>query len=211
MSSFSGSPRLIKGALIGMDPLNPLASVVIFQYNPKNVQRSVSPSYNQGSNQTGGPLRFSGAPEESIDMELQIDATDQLEQGNAIETSMGIYPQLSALELLAYPKSAGVIANSVLMAAGSIEIIPPEAPLTLLVWGAKRVVPVKLRSLSITEEEFDPQLNPIRASASVALTVLTYNDFAITHPGFATFMAHQIVKETMAVVGSASASIDIQL
>jgi hypothetical protein len=34
MSSFPGSPRLVKGAIVGVDPFNPLASVVVFQYNP---------------------------------------------------------------------------------------------------------------------------------------------------------------------------------
>ena len=39
MSTFPGSPRLIKGALIGIDPLNPLASIVVFQYNSDTMTR----------------------------------------------------------------------------------------------------------------------------------------------------------------------------
>ena len=80
---------------------------------------------------------------------------------------MGIYPQLSALEMLVYPKTSLVIANTVLLALGTIEIIPPSAPLTIFVWGAKRAVPVKVAEFSITEEAYDAALNPIRAKVSL--------------------------------------------
>ena len=43
MSTFPNSPRLIKGALIGVDPFNPLASVVVFQYNPDTMTRRLEP------------------------------------------------------------------------------------------------------------------------------------------------------------------------
>jgi hypothetical protein len=75
-------------------------------------------------------------------------------------------------------------------------------PFTLFIWGLKRVVPVRVTDLTITEEAFDPQLNPIRAKASLSLRVLTYDDFPLLHPGYGVFLAHQVVKETMATVGS---------
>ena len=78
--------------------------------------------------------------------------------------------------MLVYPKSALVIANTVLMAVGTIEVIPPVAPLTIFVWGPKRAVPVKLTEFTITEEAHDAALNPIRAKVSLGLRVLTYND-----------------------------------
>ena len=49
---------------------------------------------------------------------------------------------------------------------------------------------------------YDPNLNPIAAEVSLTLEVLTYDDFRLTHPGYSIFLAHQIVKETMAAVGS---------
>ena len=55
-----------------------------------------------------------------------------------------LYPTLASLEMLLYPKSALVIANEVLAAVGIIEVIAPEAPLALLVWGAKRTLPVRV-------------------------------------------------------------------
>jgi hypothetical protein len=79
-----------------------------------------------------------------------------------------------------------------------IEVVAPEAPLTLLVWGPKRVLPVRMTGFTITEEAFDPNLNPIRAKVSLDLMVLNYHDLGLLSVGGAVFMAHQIAKETMA-------------
>jgi hypothetical protein len=125
-----------------------------------------------------------------------------LEKGDSITKKLGIYPQLSALEMLVYPKSALVIANTILLAMGTIEVLPPIGPFTLLVWGLKRVVPVRLTELSITEEAFDQDLNPIRAKVSVGLRVLSYNDLTLTNPGYYVYLAHQIAKEAFATIGS---------
>lgn len=205
MTNFPRSPRVMKGAIVGLDPFNPLASVVIFQYNPEAMTRTLSASTSGGSPGGSGraePLRLSGAPTEDISVEVEIDATDQLEQQHPIATTLGLYPQLSALEMLLYPKTASVILNTVLLAAGAIEVVPPEAPLTLFIWGPARTVPVQLTSFTINEQAYDVHLNPIRASVNLGLRVLSYNDFKPSHPGFALFLAHQVVKEAMAVVGS---------
>jgi hypothetical protein len=202
MSGLSNSPRLIKGALIGVDLFNPLASVVIFQYNPETVTRTLQP---QGAGDGGAraeAMRLKGAPIETIKMDVEIDATDQLEQGDANASAMGIYPQLSALEMLVYPKSLLVIANTVLMARGTLEVLPPIGPFTVLVWGLKRVVPVRVNEFSITEELHDAGLNPIRARVSLGLRVLSYNDLSLTNPGYYLFLAHQAAKEVMATIGS---------
>jgi len=177
MTTFPGSPRLQKGAIIGIDPFNPLASVVYFQYNPDTLTRTVTA--NAAGSDPGEALRLKGPPQESIRLEVEIDAADQLEQGQGRAASLGIHPTLAALEMLLYPKSALVIANQVLALAGVIEVIPPEAPLTLFIWGDKRVVPVRLTELTITEEAFDPNLNPIRAKASLGLRVLSYHDLGM--------------------------------
>jgi hypothetical protein len=206
MTTFPGSPRLMKGALVGLDIFNPLASIIVFQYNPETMTRRLqAQTLGGGEGDKTEALRLKGAPVENISLEVEIDATDQLEKGDGIATSLGIYPQLSALEMLIYPKSAVVIANTVLMATGTIEVIPPVAPLTLFIWGPKRVLPVRVGDFSITEEAFDVNLNPIRAKVSLGLRVLSYNDLSITHPGYYIFLAHQVVKEAMAVVGSLNA------
>jgi hypothetical protein len=204
MTTFPGSPRLVRGAIVGIDPINPLASVIVFQYNPDTLTRSLTA---QTIGATGGgdrseAMRLRGAPIEDIRLTIEIDATDQLEQRDPLATTLGIYPQLSALEMLIYPKSALVIANTILLAAGTIEVIPPMAPFTLFIWGPKRVLPVRLTQFSITEEAYDTGLNPIRARVSLGLRVLSYNDLPLTHPGYGIFLAHQVIKETMATIGS---------
>ena len=202
MTSFPNSPLLQKGAIIGLDPFNPLASVVIFQYNPDTMTRTITAQTTGGDADRGEALRLKGPPQEQIKLDVEIDAADQLEQGSSIAGSMGVYPTLAALEMLLYPKSALVIANEVLLNIGVIEVIPPEAPLTLFVWGIKRILPVRLTGLTITEEAYDPNLNPIRAKVSLDLRVLNYHDLGLLSVGGTLFMAHQIAKEVMATIGS---------
>lgn len=204
MTGFPISPRLQKGALIGLDPFNPLASVIVFQYNPDTMTRTLTAQTTGGDGDRGEALRFKGPPQENIRLEVEIDATDQLERGDGIAGSLGVYPALAALEMLLYPKSARVIANEVLLNLGVIEVVPPEAPLTLFVWGVKRILPVRLTELTITEEAYDPSLNPIRAKASLGLRVLNYHDLGLLSAGGTLFMAHQIAKEAMATIGSVS-------
>ncbi len=203
MTTFPGSPKLQKGAIIGLDPANPLASVVVFQYNPDTLTRTLTAQTTTSSDTSRGEaLRLKGPPEENINIDIEIDATDQLEKGDNNAASMGIYPALSALEMLLYPKSALVIANEILAAVGIIEIIPPEAPLALFVWGVKRVLPIRLTSFSITEQAFDPNLNPILAKVSLGMRVLNYMDLGLPSVGGALFMAHQVAKEVMATISS---------
>ena len=156
MTGFPGSPQTARGALIGIDPENPLASVVIFQYNPDEMTRTLQARAATGAGMSAGArdeaLRLTGAPIENITLAVEIDASDQLESGDALATTVGIYPQLSSLEMLLYPKSALVIANTALSLVGTIELVPALAPLTLLVWNIKRVLPVRLTQFSIVEQ-----------------------------------------------------------
>lgn len=199
MSSFPGSPRLIKGAIIGADKFNPLASVIVFQYNPDTMTRRLEARTSGGDNaDRSEALRLSGPPKETITLSIEVDATDQLETANPLAVASGINPTLAALEMLFYPKSAYVLSNLTAAQSGFIEIVPVEAPLTLFVWGPTRVLPVRITSFSITEEAFDTVLNPTRAKVDLTLQVLSYFDLKKTNPGFSLFMAYQIAKEAMA-------------
>ncbi len=199
MTAFPGSPRLIKGAIIGLDPLNPLASVIVFQYNPDTMTRRLEARSTGGE---GGDrseaFRLTGPPKETITLSIELDATDQLEEANPLAIATGVSPALSALEMLIYPKSLSVIGNAALAQLGNIEIIPPEAPLTLFIWGPTRVLPVRITSFSITEEAYDTILNPIRAKVDLSLYVLSYADLKLTHPGYNLFLTYQVAKEIMA-------------
>jgi hypothetical protein len=198
VSTFPGSPKVLKGAVVGVSVIDPLSSVVIFQYNPDMLTRTVHVSAAGREGDKSEALRLKGPPDETVRLEVEIDAADQLDQGDQAAEQLGVYPALSRLELLLYPSSTLVIANEVLTALGLIEIVAPEAPLTLLVWGPKRVLPVRLTGFTITEEAFDPHLNPIRAKVALDLAVLNYHDLGLVSIGGALFMAHQIVKEAMA-------------
>ena len=211
MSTYPHHPRLRKGAIVGVDPFNPLASVIVFQYNPSSLTRTVQANY---GDQPGGHVPPGAsdkarklpeppiAPTESITIELILDAVDQLEQGDASAQDLGIYPQLAALEMLLYPKSIKVLANLLKAQAGVLEFIPDNlGSLTLFIWGPKRVLPVQVTSYSVTEEYFDNALNPIRAKVDLGLDVLTYN-LGWAHPASYVFLAHQVAKEAMATIGS---------
>jgi hypothetical protein len=199
VTSFPGSPRVLKGAIVGVSVLDPLSSIVLFQYNPETLTRTLRAKAAGSESDKSEALRLAGPPDESIKLDVEIDAADQLEKGSG---DLGVYPALSRLELLLYPGSVITIANEALTHLGVIEVIPPEAPLTLLVWGPKRVLPVRLTGFTITEEEFDPELNPIRAKVSLELNVLNYHDLGLVSVGGALFMAHQIAKEAMAKTGA---------
>lgn len=203
-TSFPLSPKVMRGAIVGIDIFNPISSIAIFQYNPEQLSRSLSPQYTGGGG--GGAkaeaLRLAAPPQETISATLKLDLIDQMEQGENGPLGAGISGNLAALEMLIYPKTIAVAINQALLIAGMMEVVPPAAPLTLFIYGVTRIVPVKIESLSITETAHDANLHPIRADVSVGMKVLTYNDLSMTNPGYWAFMAHQVVKETLATVAS---------
>ena len=133
MTGLTSSPRTSRGTIVGVDPTKPLASVVAFQYNPDEMTRTLQARAATGGSDTSEgarneALRLTGAPIEDISLTVEIDAADQLENGDPLATRFGIYPQLSGLEMLLYPKSTVVITNATL-AAGSIEPVSPRRTL----------------------------------------------------------------------------------
>ena len=200
MSAFPNSPRLVKGGLVLVDPdSGTVQKIIVLQYNPDTLTRSLQPQGVTGETaDRSEALRLKGPPIETIKLEAEIDATDQLETADAQATSLGIHPQLAALEMIVYPSSAQLQANNSLEQSGTLEIAPILAPLTLLIWSKNRVVPVRLTDFSITEEAFDPNLNPIRAKISLGMRVLSVNDLGFNVKGGSLFMAYQQQKEKMA-------------
>jgi hypothetical protein len=85
----------------------------------------------------------------------------------------------------------------VLAAIGTIEILPTEAPLAVFVWSTQRILPVRVTELSITEEAFDPNLNPIRAKVSLGLRVLTVDDVGFAHRAGQLFLNYLQAKEQL--------------
>lgn len=145
-------------------------------------------------------------------MSVEIDAADQLEKPseNALTVDNGLHPAIAALEQLLYPAYPAVIANEALALAGSAFILGEQAPLAFLIWGEKRVLPIQVDSLSITEEAFDQRLNPIRAKVDLSMKVLTYRDLDITNPGYWVYLASFTQKEVMATLNTLAGPTGLQ-
>ncbi|WP_017296918.1 hypothetical protein [Nodosilinea nodulosa] len=185
---------LIRGAIIeyGSDFLGPLPNVVIFQFNPDSLSRSLQiPAPPERSrvperNQTGD------SPRETISLTAHFTAADQLNASNPVAMEFGIGPQLAALEQMVYPSStlSGLIGAALdaigdaLGGAGPAS--PPTQPIPrvalpslLFIWGKTRVLPVTITNLSITEQQYDNRLNPIQAEVALTLTIPTEETFRV--------------------------------
>src|SRR5689334_12525458 len=202
MTGLSRSPRLIKGGLVLVDPISgAVQRVITLQYNPDSLSRTLQLQSVAGGGDRSEALRLKGPPVETIKLEAEIDATDQLEfpDQNEDAVALGLHPQLAALETVAYPSSTTLTLNAVLAAVGTIEILPAEAPLALFVWSAQRILPVRITELGIVEEAFDPALNPIRVKVTLGLRVLSIDDLGFANRGGSLFMAYLRAKERLAV------------
>jgi len=208
--SLTSSPKLTKGGLVVLDAVTgAVRRTIALQYNPETLTRSyqVQGAGGEGGGERAQPFRLKGPAIESIKLDAEIDATDALEfpSENANAVQFGIAPQLAVLESLINPSVAELQALDALSDAGTLEILPPEAPLVLFVWSASRVVPVRVTDCSITEDAFDALLNPLRAKVSLGLRVLTTDDLGFDHRGSSVFINHLRTRESLAgKTGSAS-------
>ena len=202
MSTFPNSPRLLRGGIVLLDPTSGnMLRIITLQYNPDTLTRSLQIKSVAGDTpDRSEALRLKGPPIETIKLDAEIDATDQLEfpDQNPTTAKLGIHPQLAALEILAYPSSAQLISNNGLASSGTLEITPMESPLLMFVYGRNRIVPVRLTDLSITEEAFDAALNPVRAKVSLGMRVLNVDDLGFEHKGGNLFLIYQQQKERLA-------------
>jgi hypothetical protein len=171
----------------------------VLQYNPDTLSRTLQVlAVGPEGGDRSEALRLKGPPIETIKLDAEIDAADQLEAGNSTTVHLGIYPQLAALEMIVYPSSGQLQFSNSLAQAGVLEIAPMEALLTLFIWSKNRILPVRLTEFSITEEAFDPALNPIRAKVSLGMRVLSVNDLGFSHKGGSLFMSYLQQKEALA-------------
>jgi hypothetical protein len=202
-SSSPISPRLVKGGIVIMDSVtSTVKSVIALQYNPDSLSRTLQVQAVAGG-QDGtrvDVLRLRGPAVETIKLDAELDATDQLEFPNQNPTAVqvGLHPQLAQLEMLINPTVESLRADDNMANAGTLEIIPLEQPLTLFVWSRNRVVPVRVTDFSVTEEAFDTRLNPIRAKVSLGLRVLNVDDLGFSHPGGQMFMTYLTNKQQLA-------------
>ena len=202
MTTFPNSPRLLKGGIVLLDPRTErVQQVITLQYNPDSLSRTLQVQTVESS---GGDrsqaLRLTGPPVETIKLEAEIDAADQLEfpDQNRDTVQFGIYPHLAALEALVYPTNAQLLNQKALAESGQLEIAPIETPLAVFVWSKSRVLPVRITEFSVTEEAFNPDLNPLRAKVSLGMRVLNVNDLGFNHKGGNLFMIYHQQLESLA-------------
>ena len=209
-SDFPRTPKLLKGALAvyERDEQSAKPQIIVFQYNPDQLKRALanrtpqSPPSNVGGAKED-VLRVGGPPVETINLTVALNAIDQPDgvRGlNAQEGSpqYGLHPALATLEMLLYPPTLRVQNNQQLAKEGAVQVSSERLPLTLLVWGASRVVPILLTTFTATEEAFDPDLNPIQARVELGMRVLTYLELKESGLGRNAFLAYQRQKETLA-------------
>jgi hypothetical protein len=208
MNAFPNSPRLLKGGLVLVDPdSGTVQRIIVLQYNPDSLTRTLqAQTVRPETRDRSEALRLTGPAIETLKLEAEIDATDQLEfpDRNPTAAQFGIHPQLAALETIVHPSSTQLLTNNSLAQSGVLEIAPMEAPLSLFVWSKSRIIPVRITEFSITEEAFDPSLNPIRAKVSLGMRVLNVNDLGFDDIGGSLFMAYLQQKELFSGLAAGS-------
>ncbi|MGA3244208.1 MAG: hypothetical protein ABSE41_06315 [Bacteroidota bacterium] len=217
LGGLTNKPKILRGAFVeyGLS-LPPL--VVVFQFNPIQLTRNRSLTFTvpgkQGDQKTSirkfhqeyndlGKLRDDqqvDVQEESVGFEIRLDATDKLNDGDAVTGQFGIAPQLATLELMVHPKDESLIGQalgSLLGSSGGFSFTKSQnPPLVLFIWGRKRVLPVNINSMNITETEFSTDLNPIRATVAVNVTVIEGKSLP--------YMYTKAMKEAMSVLNLAN-------
>ena len=205
MTTFPGSPKLIKSGLVLLNPsTSAVQRVIALQYNPDTLTRTLQTQSVGGDRSEA--LRLKGPPVETIKLDAVIDAADQLEfpeqHDNIVQS--GLHSHLAVLETTIYPSSQQLNSNNDLANNGTLEIVPMEKNLMLFIWSKSRILPVSLTEFSITEEAFDPSLNPIRAKVSLGLRVLSIDDLGFKHKGGSLFMSYLQNKEQLAAKNQAA-------
>jgi hypothetical protein len=201
MTTFPNSPKLLKGGIVLIDPETAkVQRIISLQYNPESLSRTLQVQGFGESGDRSEALRLKGPAVETIKLDAEIDAADQLEfpDQNQSAVQHGIQPQLAVLETLVHPTSSQLNSNNQLAQSGTLEIIPMESLLSLFVWSKSRIVPVRITDFSITEEAFDTALNPIRAKVSLGMRVLSVDDLGFQHKGGSLFMGYLQTKEQLA-------------
>jgi len=222
---FSNQAKILRGAFVEFGiSLPPL--FVVFQFNPLLITRSRTATVNPPSTPSGaqpaqnlgfvqqlgaaGPkalLDFRSGQtitvkQETLSFDIRLDATDKLNDGDGITEQFGVAPQLSTLELMMLPKNQSLLGGAISALLGGA---PKEfaffdearnPPIILFVWGRKKVLPVNITNMSIKEEEFSTDLNPIRATVTVSLEVMEGPN--------APFLYTKALKEVMSLLNLAN-------
>jgi hypothetical protein len=202
-TGYSRSPKLLKGAIIQFSaPLFvPIPNIIIFQYNPETMSRSLTPwapppggknltpeEEDKVNKKIAEELSQPYDPDETFSLALELDAADALEQpaSHPVAVISGVADRIAALEMLMYPPDSstlgGLLGGTLSVSAsgigltttGSAQLIKDhkKVPIVLFFWGPGRIVPVRITSFSVDEQAYSPTLYPLRAKVTVGLKVL---------------------------------------
>lgn len=210
---------LLRGAMIeyGTDLIGPMPNVVIFQFNPESLSRSLQiPQRPTGATQRettqAGEKTF-----EKISFKAHFSAANMLDEDKELAKLFGIGPQLCALEKMVLPSSkiAGLIGKAIDAIGDALGVggdddapaqpIPREKyPRILFIWGLTRVLPVTIDSMTISELEYDSILNPLLAEVDLQLSVITIDQCSDDVLGKGALEYSTIAKEAQAIANLAN-------
>lgn len=195
------APKVVRGGIITFNQDNgSLVQVIPFQYNPDTLSRTLQPQ--TVADEPGDrleALRLKGPPHETVKLDAEFDASEALADPdtNSVVAEFGLHPVLAQLEMLIYPSVGQLKNEDDLAGQGMIEIAQVEAPLTVLVLGRNRAMPVRLTEFSVTEDGFDTELNPIRAKVSLSARVLNFDDTGFTGTAGRIYQSYQLHKQQL--------------
>jgi hypothetical protein len=182
--------------------LIPIPNIIIFQYNPETMTRTLVPwkprekvvyESKEAAEKAGAEFMNQLAqpfdPDETFSLAVELDATDALEHPDLhpVARIAGVADRIAAMEMLCYPPGPGAIGGllnvsvNVSIGAGGIsasvgeasDVVPRlQVPIVLFFWGPGRIVPVRITSFSVEEQQYSPLLYPMRAKVTLGLTVL---------------------------------------
>ncbi len=170
----------MKGALVEFSSAfgASVPNVIAFQFNPETLRRTWTQP--PASTAGGNPLGVQGAPGEAYALTLMLDITDALagdpaSPGARDAVAGGLRSRIAALEMLMFPVAVPGQPSGAGGTPGRSARSTPSAqvPAVLFVWGAGRILPVRITTLSITESLFDALLNPTHSTVELGFRVMT--------------------------------------
>ena len=225
-NGYTQSPLLLKGAIIQFSAplLVPVPNIIVFQYNPESITRTISPwstgksadptaACSNDSAKAQNPLAQPCDPKETLSLSLELDAADALEDpdNNQVAVIAGVADRIAALEMLMYPPGTtglGSLINAISTSLGGgapIDVVPrTTVPVALFYWGPGMIVPVRIESFAVEEQAYSPTLFPIRAKVTLGLKILDSASFgddkrAVVKIAKACYLYTRAQKETLAL------------
>lgn len=219
---------LLRGVLVEYSGefLGPIPNIVFFQFNPEQLARTINIPQPPVANASGQarqrePAQTSAPPTESFTVTAQFSAADDLGAGGAVSAIprvFGVGPQLAALEKMVYPAGplSGLIGQALdavgdALGGGGDDSAPSRptpresVPRILFIWGVTRVLPVRIKSMSITEQKFDAFLNPVQAEVQIGLEVLSLPASSPDKIGYGALTYSKGAKDVQAIANLAKA------